>query len=309
MKVAVWGAGDIGKSLAYRLSVSPAVSSLYWINRTLEKIDYRRVDLEHGLAFAPSCQSIVAIDQNDAPKHLNDIEMVIITAGGPVPKGKTREEVYGDNCSVLKESIIPVLRDNFGGLVLVVTNPVDLMTRLLWKECNLDEHRVFGLGTVVETARLRASLGSHMIPIRPAREVWAYAVGTHDENFVPAALGEIGLGSSIDSDLEEVVDLARCEVAKGASRVKQDDQSTLHPVIEGIVSIVEAVALDTLAVLTVSVRDPLSAENLFYSLPCIIGRDGISERLTAILEIPSVAEGIKDCCEALRTTLDSAGDL
>lgn len=309
MRVAVWGGGEIGTALAYRLTTLASVSSLLWINRTFHNIHYRVIDLEHGLAFAPSCHEITAATEREAAEGLEDVDLLIVTTGASVPPGEPREAVYAKNRDVLRQTVIPTLKQGFHGLVLVVTNPVDLMARLVRSDCRLEDPQVMGLGTVVETARLRSSLGSYMIPMRPAREVWAYAVGTHDPNFVPVVTGGLGPGSAASDDGPEIVDLARREVANAAARVKLDRRSTLHPVIEGAAAVVDAVGHDRRALLTVSVHDPETAEGLFYSVPCTLGRDGVLERHLGVLREPDVAAGIRRGCDGLRQTLRAAGDL
>ena len=205
MKIAVWGAGEIGKGLAYRLTTTLFTSELHWINRTLDKIQFRVIDLEHGLDFAPTCRSATPHLQENAAKVLKSAGILVLTLGAPVGPDQKRADLYPNNRDILSKSVIPALR-GFDGIVLVVTNPVDLMTRWVQRESGLPAERVFGLGTVVETARLRASLGSYLSPVRPAREVQAYAVGTHDEHFVPIAMPGLGIGDSVgEAELGEIL--------------------------------------------------------------------------------------------------------
>lgn len=309
MKIGVWGAGDIGKGLAYRLVTTPFTSELHWINRNLAKIERRVVDLEHGLDFAPTCWSVSAHPQEKARIVLRNLDLLILALGAPVPAGKPREDVYVENREMIRESVLPALQE-FSGVVLVVTNPVDLIARLVQREAKLPAERVLGLGTVVETARLRASLGSYLSPIRPAREVWAYAVGTHDGNFCPVALAGLGMGVAMKGEeMKAIVESARREVVKAAERVKADQRSTLHPIVEGALKVVETVALDRRAILTPSVLDSETPEGFYYSVPCCLGSSGLIERHLDIVADPEVQAALEKCRHGLRITLRGAGEI
>jgi L-lactate dehydrogenase len=309
MRIGIWGAGEIGTGLAYRLATTPFTSELFWINRSYDRIAQRVVDIEHGLAFAPSCWRVSAYPQERVARALSQAELLILTLGAPVPPGGSRKDVYTDNARVFRQAVVPALQTGFGGILLVVTNPVDLMARLIHLEAELPAPRVLGLGTVVETARLRASLGSYLSPQRPAREVWAYALGSHDERFVPVASPGLTMGDAIPEEEQNgILKWARREVAKGAARVKRDDRSTLHPVVEGTVAVAEALASDRRSILTVSTLDPTSAERLFYSVPCTVGREGILARHPDLLDEAEVWSGIERCQAGLLQTLRASED-
>ena len=120
--------------------------------------------------------------QSVAPSQ-HDTYPFVLTLGAPVSGELRRADLYPANRKVFREVVVPAIK-GYTGIVLVVTNPVDLMTRLLLREAGLSDRKVMGLGTVVETARLRASLGSYLTPRHLARDVEAYMVGTHDAHCV-----------------------------------------------------------------------------------------------------------------------------
>lgn len=314
MKIAVWGAGTIGTGLVYRLATTAFTSEIRWINRSYDDVARRVIDLEQGLDFAPTCHRVKAYRQEDAPHALADSGIIILTLGKGVKPGGKREDLYPDNRDLFRESVLPSLR-NHRGVILVISNPVDLMARLIFREAEgLSKSQVVGLGTVVETARLRASLGQYLSPARPAREVWAFAVGTHDERFVPVATPTLGVGAGMDSALfQDVLSAARREVARGANRIKSGDAgaealATLHPIAEGAVRVCEAIALDQRALITVSVLDPETPDSLFYSVPCTVGAEGIMSRHTDNLGDSAVKRGLEECREGLRACLRATGD-
>jgi len=177
------------------------------------------------------------------------------------------------------------------------------MARLIHVEAGVGAQQVYGLGTVVETARLRRSLSSYFLRPRPAREVRSYAVGTHDENFVPVMRDDDELGPISGPSLTEV---ACAEVGRGAARVKDDAVQTLHPIVEGAMSVVEAVGGDSGATLTVSVLDPQDPDHLFYSVPCAVGRDGVDPDHRGTWRTPEIEKGLDCCRAALRSVLSGS---
>jgi len=309
MRVGVWGAGNLGPGLAYRLVTTPFVSELHWTNQTYDKIVPKVIDIEHGLAFSPACHTVRGYPQDSVAEMLPNLDLLVLTLGGRVKPSMTRADVYGQNAAIYRETVVPALREGFTGIILVITNPVDLMARLLYREAKIEHHRVLGLGTVVETARLQASLGSYLSPKRAARDVWAYAVGTHDPEFIPIAMPGLAVGDNTnEQELSDLLSAAKDEVAKGADRVKTQSGSSLHPVVEGAIKVAEAIALDRRSILTVSVLDRSSPEEFFYSLPCTIGADGLLARHDDLLTDEALSQAVKRCGENLYAVLRSAGE-
>ncbi len=173
MKVAVWGAGQVGLPLAYRLATCDFVSGLVWINRDVSKIAARVVDIEHGLALVPCCRSAEAIEQQDAKEMLAECSLVVLTQGAPVSDGGNRDALLATNQTALQSAVAAL--EGFNGIVLVITNPVDGLTRWIHEQAGLPEERIVGLGTVVETARLRCALAGLVVPAVPPRSIWCFA--------------------------------------------------------------------------------------------------------------------------------------
>lgn len=298
MKVAVWGAGEVGWFLASRLCMSPVVTELVWINRTFARIDRRCLDFGHGLAFAPTCRLVTPRSQEDILDLTPSIDLLILTIGDKVTEGRTRADSYEANRAMFEETVRPFLSKNFGGIVLVVTNPLDLMVRVIQQWQILPPHRVFGLGTVVATARLKKALADYTSPELSPRDVQAYAIGTHDDQFVPMARQELAPGFILpEQAFPGILDQCRNEVVGAANRVKKDTHSTLFPIVEGIVQVVESIGLDRRDILTVSVLDPQGPDGWCYSLPSVVGREGVLH--TAIPPSTGTPEG-----DALRIALD-----
>jgi L-lactate dehydrogenase len=278
-----------------------------WVNRSSEKIEAEIIDLQQGLAFSPSCRRVIGRPQDARGiKALRHTDVVVIAAGKGVPPGGTRQDVLTSNAALV-DGIVRLLLADYEGVVVVVTNPVDMMARTAALARRVPFEQTLGLGTIVETARLRASLASRVSPARAAREVWAYAVGTHDDLFVPVPIDHLGLGAVIQEDeLTSMLESARVEVIAAAKRVKETGRDgTLFPIVEGIVSVLGAIAHDTQAILTASVHDPETVDHLFYSVPCRIGRTGAIERI--VPEHPGVHDGLERCRDQLRREIAMLG--
>lgn len=299
MRISVIGGGTIGTGLVRRLVTTAFVSEVTWVNRSLQKIIPEIIDLQQGMAFSPSCRRVVGYPADSrGAKALRRSDIVVFTAGGGVPPGGTRRDMLVPNAKII-EQFVQLLAD-YEGVLVVVTNPVDMMARTAALARGGSLERTIGLGTIVETARLRASLASRVSPVRAAREVWAYAVGTHDDLFVPVPTDHIGPGGTAnDDELQVMIASARDEVISAAARVKgEGGEGTLFPIVEGIVAVIDAIVHDTQTILTVSVRDPETHDDLFYSVPCRMGRAGAVERI--VPDLPGVRDGLERCRDRLR---------
>jgi L-lactate dehydrogenase len=303
----VWGAGNLGTALVRRLTLESWVDEVHWINRTHQTLQAARVDIEHGLAFAPSCRAVYVHPQAHVPQVHPELDLLVLTAGQGAPGGD-RYACYPDNRDLFLGQVIPAL-SGFGGVALVVSNPVDLMARLLHVGASVPAERVVGLGTLVETARLKAALAGHLDPVCPARDMPGIAVGTHDERFIPVVERPARLSPE---DFEDILSLCRHEVAEAARRVKRTAakdgekrliEGTLHPIVEGAVRVLRAVAVPDDQALTVSVLDPGDPDRLFYSAPCLLGREGVRERRAACFEPPAVANALRESLDPLRAVL------
>jgi len=281
MKVAVWGAGDIGKNLVHRLVTTGFVSELHWINRNYELVESRVIDIEHGMCFSPICRRIQAARQESAREVLDEVDILVVTYGHAVEPGKTREDVYQENATMFDGELIHSLSGKDNLIVLVVTNPVDHLARHIYLKTGLHSDHVIGLGTVVDSARLSHCISSYISPRVHQREVWTYAVGFHNPDVVAVLPSMCAIGQDLLPGVRRrIAELARKEIGKGADRVKHNiGESSLQPVIEGIVHVMRAIALDTHTIATTSVLDPDSEDKLFYSVPCKLGSTGIVERM------------------------------
>ena len=157
-KVALIGTGFVGMSMAYSMLNRGGISELVLIDIDKEKTEGEEMDLSHGLPFAPQKMVIKAGDYDDC----KDAEVVVITAGAAQKPGQTRLELAEVNTKIIKSITKSIMASGFNGIIIVATNPVDLMTYVVAKVSGLPKNQIIGSGTVLDTARLRYLIADYL---------------------------------------------------------------------------------------------------------------------------------------------------
>lgn len=178
-KAAVVGCGFVGAATAFALMQSGLFSELVLIDSDKEKAEGEALDISHGMPFAKP-MDIYAGDYDD----ITDANLVIVTAGAGQKPGETRLDLVKNNVAIFKKIIPEISKRNFGGILLIVANPVDILTYAAVKISGLPESRVFGSGTVLDTARLKYILGEHLGV--DSRSVHAFILGEHGDSEIAA---------------------------------------------------------------------------------------------------------------------------
>ena len=174
-KAAIVGCGFVGASIAFTLMQSGLFSRLVLIDANREKAEGEAMDLSHGLPFARP-MDIKAGDYDDAA----DCALVIITAGAGQKPGETRLELVHRNVEILRGIVPEITKRNQDAILLVVSNPVDVLTWAAWKLSGYPSNRVLGSGTVLDTARLKYLLGERLGV--DSRSVHAFIIGEHGDS-------------------------------------------------------------------------------------------------------------------------------
>ena len=156
-KAAVIGCGFVGSATAFTLMQSRLFSELVLLDVNMEKADGEAKDIAHGIPFAGQMK-IYAGTYDDAA----DAAIIIITAGANQKPGETRLDLVQKNTAIYQSIIPEIVKRDFGGILLIVSNPVDILTYVALKLSGLPEKRVLGSGTVLDTARLKYALGEHL---------------------------------------------------------------------------------------------------------------------------------------------------
>lgn len=179
-KVVLVGTGFVGMSMAYSMLNSGGIEELILIDIDKEKTKGEEMDLSHGLPYAPQKMIIKAGDYDEC----KDAQVVVITAGVAQKPGQTRLELAEVNTKIMKQITNSIMASGFNGNIVVASNPVDLMTYVVWKVSGLPQNKVIGSGTVLDTARLRFLMADYLKV--SSKNIHAYIMGEHgDSSFVP----------------------------------------------------------------------------------------------------------------------------
>jgi L-lactate dehydrogenase len=299
-KVAVVGAGDVGATTAYALMDSGAVTDIVLVDIDREKAEGEAMDLGHGASFVKPVR-VTAGDYEDTW----DADVVVVTAGVAQEPGETRLELLERNIEVFEE-MIPQITDGLkdDAVVLVVTNPVDVLSYVTWTVSGLPARRVLGSGTVLDTARFRNVLSGECGVAE--QNVHAYVVGEHGDSEVlawsathisgtPLDRFEGGLPSGGGLDRAAVEDRVR----GAAYEIIEKKGATYYAIGLAVREIVEALVRDENAVLTVSTLagGEHGIEDVYLSLPSVVNRRGVERTLELSLN------------EAEKRRLDASADV
>ena len=178
-KVVIVGTGMVGMSYAYSMVNQGTCEELVLIDIDKKRAEGEAIDLNHGLSFAPRKMNIYAGDYSDC----KDAYLICITAGAIQLEGETRLDLLHKNTKIMKSIMSEIKKSGFDGIILVASNPVDIMTYVCWKLSGYDKSKVIGSGTTLDSARLRYTLGERL-DVNP-KDINAYVMGEHgDSQFV-----------------------------------------------------------------------------------------------------------------------------
>lgn len=251
-----------------------------------EKAEGEAMDLSHGMPFAPSKMDIKAGDYSDC----KDANIVVITAGLNQKPGQTRLELAKANAKIMKDITRQVVDNGFKGIFVVASNPVDLMTYVVYKTSGFPKERVIGSGTVLDTARLRFLIGEYLEVA--SKNVHAYIIGEHgDSSFVPWGHCYVGCKKLLDVMKENGKDIKDLDkiyngVQQAAYEIINKKKATYYGIGISLTRLVKAILDDENAIMPVSTYQDgeYGQKGLFIGVPAIINRKGIKEIVKLELE-------------------------
>lgn len=284
-KVAIVGCGFVGSSIAFSLIQRGLFTEMVLIDANREKAEGEAMDLSHGLPYI-AAMDVYAGTYND----IADCALVIITAGANQKPGETRLQLIDKNVAILNSIIPQITSRPFEGILLIVSNPVDVLSCAALRISGYPAHRVFGSGTVLDTARLKYLLGEHLGV--DSRNVHAVIIGEHGDSELAVWSGAnvSGIPLSHFCELQGHFDHERSMarlyegVRDSAYEIIQRKGATYYGIAMAVARIAECVVKDERAVLPVSVAlgGQYGLRGLSLSIPAIVGRNGVEQ----ILEIP-----------------------
>ena len=282
-KIVLVGTGFVGMSMAYSMLNRGGIEELVLIDIDKEKTIGEEMDLSHGLPFAPQKMVIKAGDYSEC----KDAEIVVITAGVAQKQGgQTRLELAQVNTKIVKDITKNIMASGFNGVIIVASNPVDLMAYVVYKVSGLPKNKVIGSGTVLDTARLRYMVADYLKV--SSKNVHAYIMGEHgDSSFVPWKHAYVGCKSIIDIMKDgnhpmEDLDKIHKNVVNAAYEIIERKKATYYGIGMSLNRLVRAILDNENSVLTVSTyleNGKYGQDDVYIGVPAIINENGVRELL------------------------------
>lgn len=309
-KVALIGTGFVGMSMAYSMLNRGGVNELILIDIDKDKTKGEEMDLSHGLPFAPQKMVIKAGDYEDC----KDAQVVVITAGVAQKPGQTRLELVEINTKIMKDITNNVMKSGFNGIIIVASNPVDLMTYVVSKVSGLPKNQVFGSGTVLDTARLRYIISGYLKV--SSKNIHAYIMGEHgDSSFVPwdhAYVGCKKIKDVMKDGKHPMEDLNKIhqDVVNAAYEIIDKKKATYYGIGMALSKIVKSVLDNDNSILTVStyLKDgQYGQDDIFIGVPAIINSNGVRELLNLELN-EEEQEKLDNSCKIIKEIREQSID-
>lgn len=299
-RVAVIGCGHVGATSAYALLLRGIAEEIILLDKDREQRDGEVMDLQHSVPLARPTK-VRAGDYED----LAEADIVVIAAGVGTKPGESRLELLNRNVSVIREIVGRVVGAGFDGVILMTTNPVDILAQVAREESGFPVSRVISSGTVLDTARLRMILGEKLGI--EARSVHAYIIGEHGQSEIAtwssATIAGVALreyAAEYDLDYDAILE----QVRRAAPEIVRQKGYTSMAIASCVGRICEAVLRDERTVLPVSTltTGQYGIEGVYLSLPCVVGRGGVEKVIEISLD-EEEKKGLLASASVLRKTL------
>ncbi len=310
-KITVVGAGNVGSTIVYTMVLSGLVSEIVLIDINKDKAEGDAMDMNHGLCFV-SPVKVVAGDYS----NIKGSDMVIITAGASQREGEKRTDLLKRNTAIFKDIIDHVLKYcHDDTILLVVTNPVDILTYITYKISGFSKKNVIGSGTVLDTARLKYLLGEHTNV--DVRNVHTYIIGEHGDSEVAAWSVTNVAGMGIEqycsscgccNSLEICKDTFYDRTRNAAYEIIDKKGSTYYAIALAVRRIVESIIGNENSILTVSslFEGEYGISDVCLSAPTIVGSDG-AEQILEIGFSDKEIQGLRDSADKLKQLAKEIG--
>ena len=309
-KVVLVGTGFVGMSMAYSILNRGGVSELVLIDIDKDKTIGEEMDLSHGLPFAPQKMIIKAGDYDEC----KDAQVVVITAGIAQKPGQTRLELAETNTKIMKGITQNIMASGFDGIIVVASNPVDLMTYVVAKVSGLPKNRVIGSGTVLDTARLRYLVSDYLKV--SSKNIHAYIMGEHgDSSFVPWDHAYVGCKRMKDVMKDngyplEDLDKIHKDVVQAAYEIINKKKATYYGIGMALRKLVKTIINDENTILTVSTylkNGEYGQDDIYIGVPAIINSNGVRELLNLELS-KEEQEKLDNSCKIIKEMRENSID-
>ena len=308
-KVAVIGCGFVGSASAFALMQSGLFSEMVLLDADSNKAEGEALDISHGLPFARP-MSIKAGTYDD----MADSSIVIVTAGAGQKPGETRLDLVKKNVHIFQSIIPEIASRGFEGILLIVANPVDILTTVAARMSGLPENRVFGSGTVLDTARLKYLLGERLSVDN--RSVHAFIIGEHGDSEIAAWSSANVSGIPLNRfcemrgffDHQQALEQIAESVKTSAYEIIEKKKATYYGIAMSVRRICEAIMRDEKSILPVSsIQHSQNIDGIALSMPVIVGKDGVEKTVPISLSWEEESKLIESA-KMLKKVVDSCNE-
>ena len=301
-KVAVIGCGFVGSSSAFALMQSGLFSEMVLIDADTKRAEGEAMDISHGIPYY-SPMNIYAGTYED----LSDASIVIITAGANQKPDETRLDLIKKNAAIMKSIVGEIKKRDFGGILLIVSNPVDILTLIALKESGYPSNRVIGSGTVLDTGRFKYLLGEHLDV--DSRSVHAFIIGEHGDSEL-AAWSNARIGGLKVNDFCELRGHFNHEqsmkkifenVRNSAYEIIERKHATYYGIAMAVKRICEAIVRNEKSILPVSslMTGEYGLNDVVLSIPAVVDETGVQKVIPIELNDEELTK-LKDSANILK---------
>jgi len=282
-KISIVGMGNVGSTFAYALMMRGLAREIALIDRNEARCKGECMDLNHGASFVPPVN--ITEGSYEACKDSN---IVVITAGAKQKPGETRINLVNTNVEIFKDIIPKIQKHAKDAILLVVSNPMDILTYVTLKISGLPREKVIGSGTVLDSSRFRYLISEHC-HVDP-RNVHAYIIGEHGDSELPV-WSHANIAGMILSEYCPICN-GHCDYKKELTGIFEEVKNSAYKIIEtkgatyyaiglALVKIVEAILRDENSVLPIStlINDYCGINDVCLSIPSIVNREGVKDFL------------------------------
>ena len=305
-KAVMVGCGFVGSASVFALMQSGLFSEIAMIDADMDKAEGEAMDISHGIPFAKHMR-VYAGDYDD----VRDAGIVIVTAGANQKPDETRLDLVHKNVGIFKSIIPEIASRDFKGILLVVANPVDILTAVAQKLSGLPENRVIGSGTVLDTGRLKTRLSEHLGV--DSRSIHAFIIGEHGDSEIAAFSSANVSGIPLNDFCEmkghfnhdESEKYIAEDVKNAAYEIIQRKKATYFGVAMAVKRICECIVRDEKSILPVStmMHGEQGIEGVVLSMPCVVGGDGIETQVPIKLD-EDEAKRLRESADILKEIIE-----
>lgn len=309
-KIAIVGAGAVGATIAYACMIRGVSNHLALYDVDRAKVDAEILDLNHGLPFVP----MATIEGSDDVALCEDARVIVITAGAKQKPGQSRMDLAEANTAICRNLVPQLLQQSPDAILLLVTNPVDVITYITHKLSGLPRERVFGSGTVLDSARFRYLIAKRLKVA--VQNVHAYIAGEHGDSEIPlwssAAIANIPLHEWAVMHHGKLSVMDRTAIFQGvkesAGEIIKGKGATNYAIGLATAKILEAIVKDENRVLAVSslIQNWHGIDDVCFSLPTIVSGRGVEAPLPVTVNANEEA-GLKNSAETIRGAIRKLG--